>query len=87
MLPARPTTVEPKEVTVDQSIEQLGQDLARAGYAEATQRRYLRTANLLSERFGVPVAELSREQQGMATVVGRAGAVVLGRLAQYDFRR
>lgn len=47
---------------MDQSIEQLGQDLARAGYAEATQRRYLKTANLLSERFGVPVADLTREQ-------------------------
>jgi site-specific recombinase XerD len=46
---------------VDQSIEQMGQDLARAQYAESTRVRYLRTAEALSERFRRPVAELSRD--------------------------
>lgn len=47
---------------MDKSIEQMGQDLARAGYADTTRERYLRVATQLSERFGKPVAELTREQ-------------------------
>jgi integrase/recombinase XerD len=59
---ALPSTAAPKEASVDQSIEQMSQDLARAGYAEKTRERYLRTATKLSDRFGKPVAMLSREQ-------------------------
>jgi integrase/recombinase XerD len=47
---------------VEQAIKQLGQDLARAGYAKKTQADYQRTAIALSERFGRPVAELTRDQ-------------------------
>jgi len=47
---------------MDQSIEQLGQDLALAQYATTTQARYLATARHLSGRFGRPIAELSREE-------------------------
>jgi len=47
---------------VDESIIQLGQDLARAGYAKTTQSKYVRTAEHLGSRFGCPVAEIHREQ-------------------------
>jgi len=47
---------------VDKSIEQMGQDLARAGYAKSTQDDYLKTMKALSQRFGKPVNELSREE-------------------------
>jgi integrase/recombinase XerD len=47
--------------TMDQSIRQLGQDLALAGYAKGTQSKYLRTAEHLAKRFGHPLAELTRE--------------------------
>ena len=46
---------------MDKSIDQLGQDLALANYAKSTQRKYLRTAEHLSNRFGRPLAELTRE--------------------------
>jgi site-specific recombinase XerD len=47
---------------VDKSIEQMGQDLARAGYAKSTQERYTRVAKELSARFGTPLCELTRDQ-------------------------
>jgi integrase/recombinase XerD len=47
---------------MDQSIVQLGQDLALANYAKSTQKKYLRVAERLSERFGKPVADLTREE-------------------------
>jgi len=58
----RPTTAAPKEATVDKSIEQMSQDLARAGYAKSTQDHYRRTIEALSQRFGRPVDELTREE-------------------------
>jgi site-specific recombinase XerD len=56
---ARPGSAE--EATMDQSITQFGQDLARAEYAKTTQHKYTRTIEHLAERFGRPVAELTRE--------------------------
>jgi hypothetical protein len=47
---------------MDQSIRQLGQDLALAKYAKSTCKKYLKTAEQLSNRFGLPLAELTREQ-------------------------
>ncbi len=47
---------------MDQSIEQLGQDLALAKYAKSTCKKYLRTAEHLAHRFGQPLAKLTREQ-------------------------
>ena len=47
---------------MDESIKQLGQDLALAGYAESTCAKYLRTAEHLASRFGQPLVELTREQ-------------------------
>jgi integrase/recombinase XerD len=47
---------------MDKSIEQFGQDLARANYAKSTRERYLKTARHLSVRFSKPVAELTREE-------------------------
>lgn len=47
---------------MDQSIIELGQDLARAGYAKTTQKKYVRVAEHLGSRFGRPVAEIDREQ-------------------------
>ena len=37
---------------MDSSIKQLGQDLALAKYAKGTSKKYLRTAEHLSNRFG-----------------------------------
>ena len=47
---------------MDKSIEQLGQDLALAKYAKSTCKMYVKTAEQLSNRFGRPLAELTREQ-------------------------
>jgi site-specific recombinase XerD len=47
---------------VDISIEQLGRDLASAGYAKTTQSEYVKVAAHLGARFGQPVASLTREQ-------------------------
>jgi hypothetical protein len=47
---------------VDQSIEQMSQDLARAGYAKSTQERYVATAKELGARFGKPIRDLSRDE-------------------------
>lgn len=46
---------------MDKIVEQLGQDLARAGYAESTRKRYVATAKDLARRFGRPLSELSRK--------------------------
>jgi integrase/recombinase XerD len=47
---------------MDQSIIQLGQDLALANYAKKTRDSYVATATHLSARFGKPVADLTREE-------------------------
>jgi integrase/recombinase XerD len=47
---------------VDKSITMLGQDLARAEYAESTRNNYLKTAEHLSRRFGRPLSELTAEE-------------------------
>ena len=46
---------------MDQSIEQLGQDLARANYAEKTRDAYVRAARDLSEHCGKPVIAVTRD--------------------------
>jgi site-specific recombinase XerD len=46
---------------VDISITRLGQDLARANYAETTRSSYGKTAEHLSNRFGRPLADLSAD--------------------------
>jgi site-specific recombinase XerD len=47
---------------MDLAVTQVGQDLARAGYAERTQKSYLATVRWLGERFDCPLAEMTREQ-------------------------
>jgi integrase/recombinase XerD len=47
---------------MDQSIEQLGQDLALANYAKSTQEKYVKTARHLSKRFGKPLGDVTREE-------------------------
>ncbi|HEY2201561.1 MAG TPA: tyrosine-type recombinase/integrase [Solirubrobacteraceae bacterium] len=47
---------------MDQSITQLGQDLALANYAATTQKTYLKTAERLQGRFRKPLAELTRDE-------------------------
>ena len=47
---------------MDKSIEQMGQDLARAGYSKSTQSSYTRTGVELEKRFGKPVAALTRDE-------------------------
>jgi len=46
---------------MDTSIEQLGQDLARASYAKSTRERYVRTARELAEHCHKPVVEVTRD--------------------------
>jgi len=46
---------------MDKSIERLGQDLARANYAEKTRKAYVQTAGELAKRSGKPLAELTRD--------------------------
>jgi site-specific recombinase XerD len=47
---------------MEESIKQLGQDLALAGYAKSTQKQYVRTAEHLANRFARPLAGLTREE-------------------------
>ena len=47
---------------MDRSIEQLVQDLALTGYAKSTQKKYIKRAEHLANRFGAPVVDLTREQ-------------------------
>jgi integrase/recombinase XerD len=47
---------------MDQSIKQLGQDLALASYAKSTQSAYLKTVEHLANRFGRPLANLTRDE-------------------------
>ena len=47
---------------MDKLIEELAQDLARAGYAESTRAGYLAAARELSEHAASPIGELTREQ-------------------------
>jgi site-specific recombinase XerD len=46
---------------MDESIQQMKQDLAFAVYAESTQKSYLKTAEQLAAHFGRPVATLGRD--------------------------
>src|SRR5580658_6411359 len=46
---------------MDQSIKQLGQDLALAKYAGSTREKYIRVSERLSARFGRAVSELTRD--------------------------
>lgn len=71
------------------TIEQLGQDLALANYAKTTQKKYVKTAEHLSSRFGRPLAELTREE--LRTYVeeisarGRSASWVVVELAALAF--
>jgi integrase/recombinase XerD len=47
---------------LDQIIEQLDQDLARAEYTERTRRSYRARTEDLARHFGKPIAEISREE-------------------------
>jgi site-specific recombinase XerD len=47
---------------VDDSIKQMGQDLAGAAYSKSTQSSYIRTAKGLAAYFGRPVARLGRDE-------------------------
>lgn len=46
---------------MDLTVTQFTQDLARAGYAETTQKRYVAIATRLAERFRRPIDALTRE--------------------------
>lgn len=52
----------PEEVTVDETIEQMSQDLARAGYAESTRARYCACAAELVSHVGKPIAGITRDE-------------------------
>jgi site-specific recombinase XerD len=86
---ALPWPAAPKEATVDESIIQLGRDLAQAGYAKKTQRQYVRIAEHVASRFGRPIGEITREQ--LRSYVeelgqrGRSAQWVIVRLAALRF--
>jgi site-specific recombinase XerD len=74
---------------MDGSIEQLGQDLARANYAKTTGKKYVKTAEHLSRRFGRPLAELRREDLRVyvdeISARGRSASWVVVELAALAF--
>ena len=47
---------------MDESIEQMRQDLAFASYRESTRQGYLKTVKDIAAHFGRPVAEVGREE-------------------------
>jgi len=47
---------------MDKSIVQMGQDLAHAAYAQSTQGKYIKTAEMLSAHFAKLVAEIGRDE-------------------------
>src|SRR5690242_4737084 len=47
---------------MDKSIEQMGQDLAFAGYVKSTRDKYVRTVEQLAVFYGRPVSEIRREE-------------------------
>jgi integrase/recombinase XerD len=57
---------------VDQSINEMRQDLARAGYSQSVQAAYPKVLERLSARFGKPVKEVSRDE--LRTFVDEIGA-------------
>jgi site-specific recombinase XerD len=60
--PCRQNPTAQKEIAMDKSIEQLGQDLARAGYSETTRVRYRKEAEKLSSFLGKPIVEATRDE-------------------------
>ena len=51
-----------KEAIMDKSIDEMGQDLARAKYSKRTQHDYVQAATELRARFGKPVTEITRDE-------------------------
>jgi site-specific recombinase XerD len=74
---------------MDQSIIQLGQDLALANYAKSTQDAYVATARHLCARFGKPVADLTREELRTyveeMTARGKSASWLITQLAALSF--
>jgi integrase/recombinase XerD len=74
---------------MDKSIKQLGQDLALARYAKSTCIKYLRTAEHLANRFGRPLAELTREELRKyveeVTARGKSVSWVCNRISALSF--
>lgn len=74
---------------MDKSIAQLGQDLALAKYAKTTCKKYLRIAEHLSNRFGQPLAKLTREQLRTyveeITALGKSTSWVSNRISALSF--
>lgn len=74
---------------MDTSIGQFGRDLASSGYAKKTQSDYVKVAEHLADRFGRPVASLTRDE--LRTYVeelrsrGKSAQWVISRLAALKF--
>lgn len=47
---------------MDSSIEQMTRDLAMAAYAKSTQGKYIGTAKGLTQQFGKPIVEVTRDE-------------------------
>jgi integrase/recombinase XerD len=74
---------------MDKTIEQLGQDLARANYAEKTRKGYVQTARHLYARLGRPLGELTRDDVRAyvdeLTARGKSPSWVITQLAALAF--
>ena len=47
---------------MDKTIQQMSQDLARAGYARDTQQRYCRFTSELQAYFSKPITDIARDE-------------------------
>lgn len=74
---------------MDQSINDMRQDLARAGYSKSVCVRYPRVARRLSARFDKPVADVTREELrtfvGELVTRGVAPSTVINELAPLKY--
>jgi len=74
---------------MDQSINQMGQDLALAKYAKSTRSKYLRTAEHLANRFGRRLADLTREELRTyveeITARGKSASWMTGQMCALSF--
>lgn len=59
---------------MDESVKQMGQDLAFAAYAKGTQKGYLATVKAFAAHVGRPLAEVSREEiRAYVELLGQRG--------------
>jgi integrase/recombinase XerD len=79
----------PKEATVDQTIEQMAQDLALAKYAVSTQAKYLKSIEELAAHFHRPIVSIQRDElRGYVDKIvsrGKSASWIITKLAALAF--